>query len=300
MDTTNLLKNTVDVVNRDDFAQLLKNNRPLRVKVGFDPTRPDLHLGHLVLLKKMRQFQDLGHTVVLIVGDFTAMVGDPTGKNKARPKLTRKQILDSASTYTQQASIVLDPKRTEVRFNSEWLSKLKMQDVVSIASRITMDQILARRDFRERINKDQNIFIHEAIYPILQGYDSIAVNADIELGGTDQLFNLLMGRQMMSLWRMTPQVIMTLPLLVGTDAHFENGKIVGQKMSKSLDNYIGLTEDAETIRNKILSLEKPVACEFAKLLSEDSELINTCLSQDSSLDIRPRIADELIKYLHKG
>ncbi len=299
MNISSLLKNTIDVIAEDDLTQLLKEGRPLRVKVGFDPTRPDLHLGHLVLLKKMRQFQDLGHTVVLIVGDFTAMVGDPTGKDKVRPKLTREEVLKSASTYTRQAFIVLDQKRTEIRFNSEWLSKLNMGEIIHIASRITMDQILARRDFRQRLDKGQNIFIHEAMYPVLQGYDSIAVHADIELGGTDQLFNLLMGRQMMALWGLVPQTVMTTPLLVGTDAHFENGKIVGDKMSKSSDNYIGLTEDAGTIRRKILALEEPIACEFARLLSDDTELISICLSGKEPLDIRARLADELISYLHK-
>lgn len=296
----NLLENTVDVITREAFVGHLQNKRPMRIKVGFDPTRPDLHLGHLVLLKKMRQFQDLGHTVILIVGDFTAMIGDPSGKNVMRPKLTRAEILDSAKTYTQQAFIVLDPERTEIHFNSEWLSNLDMEEVFRIFSQITIDQLLARHDFRQRLDDEQGIFLHEIIYPILQGYDSVAINADIELGGTDQLFNLLVGRQMMAMRGLVPQIVMTMPLLVGTDAHWEDGKIIGPKMSKSLDNYIGLTEDSETIRQKILNLEEPIACEYTRLLSSDPDLIAACSSGDKSSNIRTRLADELISYLHKG
>jgi tyrosyl-tRNA synthetase len=286
----------IDIVTREDLTSRLNEGRPLRIKAGFDPTRPDLHLGHMVLLKKMREFQDLGHMVVLIVGDFTAMIGDPSGKNKARPRLSREEVAKNADTYTKQAFLVLDKSKTEIRFNSEWFDKMKTEQIFDLASKVTADQLLARRDFRLRLESRQDIFIHEIIYPVLQGYDSVAVKADIEIGGTDQLFNLLMGREMMSSWNLRPQSVITMPLLVGTDAVTENGQIVGAKMSKSLDNYIGLTEPAEAIREKILSLNKAIAMEYARLLSDDAELISSN-SREEVMDVREKLASELIARL---
>lgn len=269
----------------------------MRIKAGFDPTRPDLHLGHMVLLRKMREFQELGHTVVLIVGDFTAMIGDPSGKNKARPRLSREEVMKNADTYTKQAFQILDRARTEIRFNSEWFDRMTMEEVLALASKVTTDQLLSRRDFRIRLDSSQNIFIHEIIYPVLQGYDSIAIAADIEIGGTDQLFNLLMGREMMSAWNLRPQSVITMPLLVGTDAKTDNGRIVGAKMSKSLDNYIGLTEPAENIRKKIFTLDKEVLREYVSLLSGVPELLKKCEEADSNEkldDVKKTFSNELI------
>lgn len=297
-----LLHGSVDVMTKEDFVHRFEGGRPLRIKAGFDPTRPDLHLGHMVLLKKMREFQDLGHTIVLIVGDFTAMIGDPSGKSKARPKLSKEEVIKNAHTYTDQAFLILDRAKTEIRFNSEWLSALDPTDFFEIVSKVTTEQLLARRDFRLRLESKKDIFIHEIIYPVLQGYDSVAVKADLEIGGTDQLFNLLMGREMMNGWGMRPQIVMTMPLLVGTDARVEDGKIVGLKMSKSLDNYIGLTESSESIKRKILSLDERVTCEYVRLLSGNQRLLSDCrkfLENGRSLaGIGLELSEELATRLH--
>lgn len=293
----NIFTSLVDIVTREDFSSRLREGKSLRIKAGFDPTRPDLHLGHMVLLRKMREFQELGHTVVLIVGDFTAMIGDPSGKNKARPRLSREEVMKNADTYTKQAFQILDRARTEIRFNSEWFDRMTMEEVLALASKVTTDQLLSRRDFRIRLDSSQNIFIHEIIYPVLQGYDSIAIAADIEIGGTDQLFNLLMGREMMSAWNLRPQSVITMPLLVGTDAKTDNGRIVGAKMSKSLDNYVGLTEPAENIRKKIFTLDKEVLREYVSLLSDVPELLKKCEEADSNEkldDVKKTFSNELI------
>jgi tyrosyl-tRNA synthetase len=293
----NLSRGAVDIITKDDFARRLQEGRVLRVKAGFDPTRPDLHLGHMVLLKKMREFQDLGHVVVLIVGDFTAMIGDPSGKDKARPRLSKEEVLKNAQTYTEQAFLILDKSKTEIRFNSEWFSKIPSQKIFEIVSKVTTEQLLARRDFRTRLDTDKDIYLHEILYPVLQGYDSIAVEADIEIGGTDQLFNLLMGREMMAMWGMPSQVVMTMPLLVGTDARFVEGKIVGPKMSKSLNNYVGLTDSAQDIEKKILALDNEVAKDYFRLLSEDSDFVDR-IHQDPQSDVRLDLAKALIAKLH--
>ena len=227
-----------DLVPAADLARKLDQGTPLRIKLGVDPTAPDLHLGHAVPLRKLRQFQDLGHTVVLIIGDFTALIGDPSGRNTTRPPLTAEQIDANAQTYVEQAFKILDPEKTELRRNSDWLGPLGFADLLRLTSQFTIARILERDDFSKRYGSQQSISLHEFLYPVAQAYDSVAVEADVELGGTDQLFNLLAGRELMEKSGMEPQVALTLPLLEGTDGV--------QKMSKSYGNYIGLTDEPAT------------------------------------------------------
>lgn len=224
----------------------LKSGKSLRIKLGVDPTAPDLHLGHAVPLRKLRQFQDLGHTVVLIIGDFTALIGDPSGRNTMRPPLTPEQVEENAATYIEQAFHILDPDKTELRHNSEWLSALGFAEILALASRFTVARILERDDFSKRYNEQKPISLHEFLYPMAQAYDSVAIKADVEIGGTDQLFNLLAGRELMEKEGMEPQVVLTLPLLEGTDGV--------QKMSKSYGNYIGLTDEPSDMFGKVMSI----------------------------------------------
>lgn len=266
-----LERGAVDLVTRDELRARLEESartgKPLRVKAGFDPTRPDLHLGHAVLLNKLRQFQSLGHTVVFIVGDFTAQVGDPTGRNKARPPLTRDEVLEGAKTYAEQAFKVLDPARTELRYNSEWLEKLSPVEFVRLAAKRTVARTMERRDFRERYAEGRDIYLHEFLYPLLQGYDSVAIDADLELGGTDQLFNLNVGRDLMTAYGKRPQLVLTTPLLEGLDAKLVDGKIVGDKMSKSADNYVGIAEPPFEQFRKLLGVNDGVVWRYFELLS---------------------------------
>jgi tyrosyl-tRNA synthetase len=242
-----------------DLLEKLKSGRPLRVKAGFDPTAPDLHLGHTVLLNKLRQLQDLGHQIVFLVGDFTGMIGDPSGKNATRPPLTREEVERNARTYTDQVFKILDRGRTEVRFNSEWMGKLNAADMVRLASTYTVARMLERDDFAKRYKGQQPIAIHEFLYPLVQGYDSVALKADLELGGTDQRFNLLMGRELQKEHGQAPQCILTLPLLEGTDGV--------NKMSKSLGNYIGISEAPEEIFGKVMSISDELMWRYLYLLS---------------------------------
>ncbi|MEN6429366.1 MAG: tyrosine--tRNA ligase, partial [Coriobacteriales bacterium] len=235
-----------DLVPEADLRAKLERGRPLRVKLGVDPTAPDLHLGHAVPLRKLRQFQDLGHVVVLIIGDFTALIGDPSGRNTTRPALSREQIETNAQTYVAQAFKVLDPAKTELVRNSEWLAPLTFEDLLRLASKFTVARILERDDFQKRYREGIGISLHELLYPIAQAYDSVAIAADVELGGTDQLFNLLAGRELMEKLGVEPQVCLTLPLLEGTDGF--------QKMSKSYGNYIGLTEEPGEMFGKVMSI----------------------------------------------
>lgn len=244
-----------------------KSGKALRVKAGFDPTRPDLHVGHAVLLAKMRQFQDQGHEAILLVGEFTAMVGDPTGKSDSRPRLSREEVAASARTYTEQAFKVLDRERTEIRSNSEWLDKLSPVDIVELMAKMTVSRMLERNDFAKRFEEGRPIYQHEFLYPLLQGYDSVALDCDVELGGTDQLFNLLVGRDLMSKYGKRPQMVMTTPLLEGIEARMENGVVVGAKMSKSADNYIGLTEAPLTMHRKVMQIDDDVIFRYFELLS---------------------------------
>jgi tyrosyl-tRNA synthetase len=262
-----LKQGAVDIVDRDELVVRLREGRPLRVKAGFDPTRPDLHLGHVVLMNKLRQFQLLGHHVIFIVGDFTALVGDPTGRNKARPALSREEVLAGAQTYAEQALKVLDPSRTEIRYNSEWLEKLSPHDMIRLAARRTVARTMERRDFRERFDEGRDIYLHEFLYPLLQAYDSVAIDADIELGGTDQLFNLMVGRDLMGAYGKRPQMVLTVPLLEGLDARWVDGRVEGPKMSKSADNYVGVTEPPFEQFRKLMLVNDGVIWRYFSLLS---------------------------------
>ncbi len=262
-----LTRGTVDFVSRDELEKKLKKSeatgKPLIVKAGFDPTAPDLHLGHTVLLQKMKHFQDLGHEVQFLIGDFTGMIGDPTGKSETRKPLTPEQVAQNAETYKEQVFKILDATKTKVVFNSEWLSKLNFADVIKLGSELTVARMLERDDFKKRFEGQQPISIHEFFYPLAQGYDSVAMQADVELGGTDQLFNLLMGRDLQRNRGMEPQVVMTMPLLEGLDGV--------NKMSKSLGNYIGVAESADNIYGKVLSISDELMFRYYYLLSDLSE-----------------------------
>ena len=268
MDTSNtvpdpdeILKNAVDVVPREELKNRLRGG-PLRVKLGVDPTAPDIHLGHSVALRKLRQFQDLGHTVVLIIGDYTALVGDPSGRSKTRPVLSAEEIESNTRTYLEQAFVILDRERTEIRHNSEWLAPLSMADIIELTRATTVARILERDDFQKRYAAGESISLTELLYPLMQGYDSVAVEADVELGGTDQLYNLLMGRGLMEYYGRDPQCVLTLPLLVGTDGV--------KKMSKSLGNYIGVTEKAEDVFGKAMTIpDAAMPGYYALLLDRD-------------------------------
>lgn len=266
-----LCRGIVDLHVRAELESRIAEGRPLRVKAGFDPTRPDLHLGHTVLMQKMRQFQELGHHVIFIVGDFTAMVGDPTGKSESRPRLTREEVVQAAETYKEQAFKVLDRDRTEVRYNSEWLNRdLDPARMVELCAKYTVARMLERDDFSKRFAEQRPIHIHEFLYPLLQAYDSVAIDADIELGGTDQLFNLLVGRDLMPRYGKRAQMVMTTPLLEGTDARVVDGKIVGAKMSKSANNYVGITEPPFEMLQKLMLVDDQVIWRYFELLSARS------------------------------
>ena len=256
-----LARGADEILKREELAARLALGRPLRIKAGFDPTAPDLHLGHTVLLNKMRQFQDLGHTVVFLIGDFTGMIGDPTGKNATRKPLGREDVLANAKTYAEQVFKVLDRERTEVRFNSEWFGKMSAADMVRLAGQHTVARMLERDDFAKRYAAQQSIAIHEFLYPLVQGYDSVALQADVELGGTDQKFNLLMGRGLQEHHGQKPQVVLTMPLLEGLDGV--------QKMSKSLGNTIGIDEPAIDIVTKAMKIGDELMWRWIELLSFD-------------------------------
>jgi tyrosyl-tRNA synthetase len=255
-----LTKGAVEVVTAEALKAKLALGRPLTVKVGFDPTAPDIHLGHTVLMRKMKHFQDLGHRVIFLIGDFTGMIGDPTGKSKTRPPLTREDIERNAETYKLQAFKILDPQKTEVRFNSEWLGALGSEGIVRLAATYNVARMLERRHFRQRFDAGEPISIHEFLYPLAQAYDSVALKADVELGGTDQLFNLNVGRDIMPGYGLEPQVVLTTPLLEGTDGV--------EKMSKSLGNYIGVTEPAATMFAKLMSISDELMWRYYTLLTD--------------------------------
>ncbi|MFN7130621.1 MAG: tyrosine--tRNA ligase [Myxococcales bacterium] len=242
-------------------------DQPLLIKAGFDPTAPDLHLGHTVLLFRMKRFQDLGHKVVFLIGDFTGMIGDPTGKNTTRPPLTTEQVAANAETYKKQVFKILDPDRTEVRFNSEWLGRFSGGDLIKLAAKYPVARMLERDDFKKRFREGRSIAIHEFLYPLLQGYDSVALKSDVELGGSDQLFNLLVGRELMKDYGLEPQVVLTGPILEGLDAKLVDGKITGDKMSKSLDNYVGVDEPPENMFGKLMSVTDDLMWRYYDLLS---------------------------------
>ncbi|MDH4320888.1 MAG: tyrosine--tRNA ligase [Desulfobulbaceae bacterium] len=257
-------RGTVDLINREDLIAKLKRaektGKPLRVKAGFDPTAPDLHLGHTVLIQKLKHFQDLGHEILFLIGDFTGMIGDPTGKSETRKPLTTEQVAKNAETYKEQIFKILDPAKTKVVFNSHWLNALSAHDFIKLASQLTVARMLEREDFKVRFEGQRPIAIHEFMYPLIQGYDSVALEADVEIGGTDQRFNLLMGRDLQRTWGQEPQVVLTMPLLEGLDGV--------NKMSKSLGNYIGITEVAEDIYGKVLSCSDSLMFRYFELLSD--------------------------------
>ncbi|MDA8150486.1 MAG: tyrosine--tRNA ligase [Nitrospiraceae bacterium] len=259
-----LLRGVSNIHHAEDLAtkqaHFLKTGTPLRIKAGFDPTAPDLHLGHFVLLKKLREFQDLGHQVLFLIGDFTAMIGDPTGRSELRKPLTREQILENSKTYTNQVFRVLDPARTEVLYNSSWMSEIGVEGMIRLAAKETVARFLERDDFSQRMTKGLPIFLHELLYPLIQGYDSVAMRADVELGGTDQLFNLLVGRDLMRNHEMSPQVVMTMPLLVGLDGE--------RKMSKSLKNAIGLLDGPDEMFGKVMSIPDSLMADWMTLLTD--------------------------------
>lgn len=255
------------MVQEKDLLERLREGRPLRIKAGFDPTAPDLHLGHTVLMNKMRQFQELGHEVVFVVGDFTASIGDPSGRNATRPPLTKEQIQAGAQSYAEQAFKVLDRERTRLAFNGEWLGAMRFDDVIRLAGKYTLARMMERQDFKTRWEEQRPISIHELLYPLVQAYDSVHLNCDVELGGTDQLFNLMVGRDLMKEHGQRPQIVMTTPLLEGISARFEDGRIVGDKMSKSLANYVGVSESPSEQVGKLMSIGDELMWRYYELLS---------------------------------
>lgn len=257
-----LRRGVVDLVSEDDLRRKIEKGQPLRVKLGADPTRPDLHLGHAVILRKMRQFQDLGHKVIMLIGDFTAMIGDPSGKSKTRPPLTLEETRANAQSYLEQCKLILrdDPEVLEIRWNGEWLEPMGYADIIRLAAKYTVARILERDDFTKRLQGGVPIAMHELLYPLTQGYDSVALNADVELGGTDQLFNNLVGRALQRDYDQEAQVVMTLPLLVGLDGV--------EKMSKSLDNYIGLTDEPHVMFAKLMKVPDPLLPNYFTLLTD--------------------------------
>jgi len=278
-----------------ELADKLRRGKPLRVKAGFDPTAPDLHLGHTVLINKLRQFQELGHHVIFLIGDFTGMIGDPSGKSATRPPLTREQVLENAETYKAQVFKILDPERTEVAFNSTWMDKLTPADFIRLASNYTVARMLERDDFAKRYAGNQPIAIHEFLYPLVQGYDSVALQADIELGGTDQKFNLLMGRELQRSYGQEPQCVLTMPLLEGLDGV--------KKMSKSLGNYVGIQEAPGVMYNKLVSLPDSMMWRYFELLSfrpmEEIEGFKRDVAAGANpRDIKIKLAEEIVARFH--
>jgi len=295
-------RGAVDVHTREDLLRKLSASYeklvPLRVKMGFDPTAPDLHLGHTVPLERMRRFQDLGHTVIFLIGDFTGMIGDPTGRNATRPPLSEEQIASNAETYKKQVFKILDRDRTEVRFNSEWLTPLGSAGMVKLAARYTLARMLEREDFKKRWSSETPIALHELLYPLAQGYDSVALKADVELGSSDQLFNLLVGRQLQKEYGQSPQVCLTGPLLEGIDAREVDGRIVGEKMSKSLGNYVGVDEPASEQYGKLMSISDGLMWRYYELLSRKSVSEIAALKREHPKKAKSELAKEMVSRYH--
>ncbi len=288
-------RGTDEILLETDLVERLQSGKPLRIKAGFDPTAPDLHLGHTVLLNKMRQFQDLGHTILFLIGDFTGMIGDPSGKNETRPPLTREQVAENAATYQKQVFKVLDPQKTQVCFNSAWMDKLTSVDLIKLAATHTVARMLERDDFHTRYTTGHAIAIHEFLYPLLQGYDSVAMQADVELGGTDQKFNLLMGRELQKHFGQKPQTVITLPLLPGLDGV--------KKMSKSLGNYIGIDESPNEIFGKVMSISDETMWIYFELISfktmaDISRFKQEVAEGKNPRDIKFLLAEEIVERFH--
>ncbi len=295
------LRGCDELIPQDEWVKKLvraeATGKPLRIKLGLDPTAPDIHIGHTVVLNKMRQLQDLGHTVIFLIGDFTTMIGDPSGRNSTRPPLTREQIEANAQTYYKQASLVLDPTRTEIRYNSEWSDPLGARGMIQLASRYTVARMMERNDFHDRFKSGQSISVHEFLYPLMQGYDSVALHSDLELGGTDQKFNLLVGRQLQAEYGQEPQCILTMPLLEGLDGV--------EKMSKSKNNYIGISEDANTMFAKVLSISDVLMWRWYTLLSFKSEAQIAALKTEvdsgrNPKDAKVALAKEITARFHSA
>jgi len=295
-----LIKGSVDLVDEESLKRKLRRSRetntPLKIKAGFDPSAPDIHIGHTVVIRKMKHFQDLGHTVIFVIGDFTGMIGDPTGKKATRPQLTREQVLENAETYKRQVYKILDPEKTLVRFNSEWLSKLGAEGLIRLAGKYTVARMLERDDFKTRHKAEQPIYIHEFLYPLAQAYDSVALEADVELGGTDQLFNLLVGRDIQRDYGQESQVVLTMPLLEGTDGV--------EKMSKSLGNYIGIEENPRDIYGKVMSVSDDLMWRYYILATDRTPAdVGALKSRVASGELHPMkakgdLARTLVAYYH--
>ena len=283
-------RKAVQIISEEDLDKKLKSGKKLTIKLGADPSRPDLHLGHTVVLRALKTFQEMGHEVVFIIGDYTGMIGDPTGKSKTRPALTYEQVHSAGESYFKQVTKILDPEKTKIVYNSEWLSKLNFKDVLSLASKYTVARMLERDDFKNRYENNMPLSMHELFYPLMQGYDSVAINADIEIGGTDQTFNLLVGRELQKNYEQEPQVVITFPLLVGLD-----GK---DKMSKSLDNYIGIDESPETMYEKAMKIPDDVLFDYYKLTTDlDLAEADKLIKQDI-IKAHKVYAEEIIKMYH--
>ncbi len=297
-DTLRLIRRGTDeILLESELVERLAAGRPLRIKAGFDPTAPDLHLGHTVLINKLRRFQELGHEVLFLIGDFTGMIGDPTGKNITRPPLTREEVVENARTYEHQIYKILDRDKTTIMFNSSWLGKMSAADMISLAAKHTVARMLERDDFQKRYSSNQPIAIHEFLYPLLQGYDSVAMKADVELGGTAQKFNLLMGRELQKAFGQPPQVIITLPLLEGTDGV--------NKMSKSLGNYVGINEVADEMFGKIMSISDTLMWRYFDLLSFEhpdriAAMKRSVEEGANPRDIKFELAKEIVSRFHGG
>jgi tyrosyl-tRNA synthetase len=285
-------RNASEVISGDELAAKLREGRPLRVKLGMDPTAPDLHLGHSVALKKLRDFQRRGHTVIFLVGDFTAMIGDPTGRSETRKPLTREQIVANAETYQRQVSKILDPALTEVRFNSEWMDKLDVRGVIEIAAKLSVARMLERDDFEKRLAEQQPLFLHELLYPLVQGYDSVALRADVELGGTDQKFNMLVARELQRAFNQPPQVVMTMPLLEGLDGV--------RKMSKSYGNAVGLTDAPRDMFGKLMSIPDRMMPRYFELLTDvaPADLAAIRSGNAHPMESKKRLATEIVAEYH--
>jgi len=284
-----------EILLEDALIKKLERGNPLRIKAGFDPTAPDLHLGHTVLINKLRQFQDLGHEVLFLIGDFTGMIGDPTGKNVTRKPLTRDEVLENAKTYEQQIFKILDPEKTLVVFNSSWMGEMNAADLIQLAARHTVARMLERDDFNKRYKSGQPIAIHEFLYPLVQGYDSVALKADVELGGTDQKFNLLVGRQLQEAYGQEPQVVLTMPILEGLDGV--------QKMSKSLNNYIGIADAPDDMFGKLMSISDDLMWRYFELLSFRPMAEVEALQAEITAGMNPRdakvqLAEEIVERFH--
>ncbi len=295
------LRGCDELLIESEFAQKLarseKTGKPLRIKLGLDPTAPDLHLGHTVVLNKMRQLQNLGHVVIFLIGDFTSMIGDPSGRNITRPPLTREQVKENAMTYFSQASLVLDPEKTEIRYNSEWSDKLGAAGMIQLASQYTLARVMEREDFANRFKNGYPISVHELLYPLMQGYDSVALQSDLELGGTDQKFNLLVGRELQRHYNQEPQCILTMPLLEGLDGV--------EKMSKSKGNYVGITEPANVMFGKLMSISDEMMWRYYELLSFKSIAEIEHLKEDvnngkNPRDVKVELGKEIVTRFHSS